>query len=859
MASVTDEYLSNAGPSRHFDQSPPALPPKSTSPSNSFRNGLSSQADNDGHMHGAWPNGGGEIPRPSSGADNHDSASRRNPLVDLIDSEKTYVEQLGLVIRRVAAAWSRKDFPPPKLDTMFRAVEAVYRANRAFGNKLKEIGPNPSSPKALGDLLMRWIDDLEPSYSKYCSTFMSGFDSYEAVTRNVLLPNILTDISTISTPTPPLSTWSLDALFILPYARLRYYRKLYARLLRSTKEGRSDHKLLVTANQRLEALVSEVESRLDVDVAESDGAESADNEHQSLGQAPSGRARATDTPSDVSPFSRDDGRNSGESAATSYKESPTKRPPPAVQIPKMSVVPRPTISTPSSGSPLTDLELRIDPERTIDLFTMKLKKCKLQMNPPNLPFTRFLRSSHDVSVYFTPRCTGQQVVHQRAHVFILSDLFLMAEWMDALDKAAKAQEVAQEQPERVGQGGPMPEMWLSYPPLAGKHLSVAEGHQPNILTVTIMKKETFVIHAESEVARDKILHDLYECIDFAASTAARRGLPSPVDARSPSSFSDHRSADGHMPPFRQPSPFSADSSPSVSPRPSDVPHIPPPTMQGNALVSQMHQLSLEPGEIAPGRGPSPLGDVASPPPRGASLSGRTRVPSMPDNNSYGFQPGQVVPGATIPRSASGRSVQSAPRPLEIDPAPPLPIMRGPGSHYSDGSGASWQGHAPPSRSKSAEPLRPLNAPPPSARYGSFASPLQDDDDDSPPMSPVEEEAATLTGPAIISAQMKCKVFLKQSHQQWKALGSGRLKLYAQAHGNVKQLVVESDSSSKAMLISTIVLTDGVERVAKTGVAVEISDKGKRTGIIYMIQLRNENSAAGLFESLLAGSDRSTNR
>jgi hypothetical protein len=106
--------------------------------------------------------------------------------------------------------------------------------------------------------------------------------------------------------------------------------------------------------------------------------------------------------------------------------------------------------------------------------------------------------------------------------------------------------------------------------------------------------------------------------------------------------------------------------------------------------------------------------------------------------------------------------------------------------------------------------------------------------------------------------MKCKIFLQQGHQQWKSLGSGKLKLYAQRTGNIKQLVVESESS-KSMIISTIVLTDGVERVAKTGVAVEISDKGQRTGIIYMIQLRNEKSAAGLFESLLAGSDRAVGR
>lgn len=156
--------------------------------------------------------------------------------------------------------------------------------------------------------------------------------------------------------------------------------------------------------------------------------------------------------------------------------------------------------------------------------------------------------------------------------------------------------------------------------------------------------------------------------------------------------------------------------------------------------------------------------------------------------------------------------------------------------------------------------------PPSARFNdeSFpgsarASPVQDEVDDSPPASPVEEEVATLSGPAVISAQMKCKVFLQQQHQQWKSLGAARLKLYVSSSPDgkapVKQLVVEADSSSKTMLISTIVLTDGVERVARTGVAIEVSDRGKRTGIIYMIQLRNEKSAVGLFESLLAGSDR----
>jgi len=128
---------------------------------------------------------------------------------------------------------------------------------------------------------------------------------------------------------------------------------------------------------------------------------------------------------------------------------------------------------------------------------------------------------------------------------------------------------------------------------------------------------------------------------------------------------------------------------------------------------------------------------------------------------------------------------------------------------------------------------------------------------SPPNSPIQEPQNL--GPVIstISAQMKCKVFLQQHHAQWKSLGSAKLKLYRQEPTNVKQLVVEADNKDKSVLISTIVLTDGVERVGKTGVAIELSDKGARTGIVYMIQLRNENSAGGLFDSLLAGSDRAT--
>lgn len=169
---------------------------------------------------------------------------------------------------------------------------------------------------------------------------------------------------------------------------------------------------------------------------------------------------------------------------------------------------------------------------------------------------------------------------------------------------------------------------------------------------------------------------------------------------------------------------------------------------------------------------------------------------------------------------------------------------------SDSSGSlnSMGLHAP-----QAKPLLP------SAQFSVRSISTNSFVDPSPPSSPVEE-TPQFTGPttSAITANMKCKVFLQEHHAKWKSLGAGKLKLYHESPTNIKQLVVEADNSKKSAIISTIVLVDGVERVGKTGVAIELSNQGQRTGIVYMIQLRSETAAAGLFQSLLAGSTRSEN-
>lgn len=76
------------------------------------------------------------------------------------------------------------------------------------------------------------------------------------------------------------------------------------------------------------------------------------------------------------------------------------------------------------------------------------------MAPPNLTFTRRVRFSTDVVIDFVPNSTGIPVQHRNAHIFLLTDLFLVCERMSDEDR-------------RNNEGA---DMWLCYPPLSAKHI-----------------------------------------------------------------------------------------------------------------------------------------------------------------------------------------------------------------------------------------------------------------------------------------------------------------------------------------------------------------------------------------------------
>ncbi|KAG6888678.1 hypothetical protein C0995_006668 [Termitomyces sp. Mi166 len=956
---------------------------------------------------------------PSSPPTPSSPARKPNPLTDLIDSEKAYVDQLTGIIRKVAAAWSRSNLPPPELDTMFRSVEGVYKASRAFHAKLKEIGTSPSNPKALGDLLMRWIDDLQGPYSNYCSKYRCGFDVWEPIRSNAKLTSILI---TFSASNPPPSsviasnannspTWTLDALFLLPKARLKYYKKLYGRLLKSTAPGKSDHKLLIGALETLDLLLTTLESRSSIRVEEYDT--TSPTPPRPNGEPTEEVVIDLRTQSVIEQQDKQnyDGRLSADTNAESESSSARNSSVSGGERISRETTRSTSVSHASSGTismPISDLERRLSTQRTLDIFTMKPKIVRLQMAPPSLTFTREFRLSMDVVIRFTSQATGVEVVHSLGHIYLLSDLFLVAEKMTPQERSLHGQDGA--------------DMWLSYPPLAGKVLRVFEIPEQRAsfqlplslgfrlkngtaksLRVVIMRKETLYLETDSMELRNFLLTQLQECIEFSKSLPpASKVPPPPVPSlngllrgpTNPASFSRPSSSNpgnsrspsplnrpsqlGPMaapPPNSNPPPYSddggvADSMAGLSlsldgqnrqdaqREPSITNSLPASTFPRNAPVGQPilngngpipvqtpsqtasfnYQSSSRPGSgppppgpgsifpgprpghvlggpspvlfgppggpspgpIFPGSGPAPsfggpgpgrgLGPNFGPAPgRGPNPSGPFQTPS---SSSYGPPPSQSGPNQPFPPNRAGPNglppgalppnAYPPPRPPSepsLSNGSPLEIRKSPSgrslasqySHYEQNPGPApppvpaFPGGHPPSLSNFPRnsSYSSLPAPQPrlllpslqsASRSVSMVEPSFDEP--SPPNSPVQETPQQM-GPitSTISAQMKCKVFLQQQHAQWKSLGSAKLKLYRQDPTNIKQLVVEADNKGKSIIISTIVLTDGVERVGKTGVAIELSDKGQRTGIIYMIQLRNENSAGGLFDSLLQGSDR----
>ena len=80
---------------------------------------------------------------------------------------------------------------------------------------------------------------------------------------NPRLAGVLEQFSATNPPPSDSGLWTLDGLFFLPRMRLKYYQKLYNRLLKNT-----DNRLLIDAVDTLNMLIAILDSRQTIQVGE---------------------------------------------------------------------------------------------------------------------------------------------------------------------------------------------------------------------------------------------------------------------------------------------------------------------------------------------------------------------------------------------------------------------------------------------------------------------------------------------------------------------------------------------------------------------------------------------------------------
>ncbi|CAG8671989.1 20158_t:CDS:10, partial [Cetraspora pellucida] len=455
---------------------------------------------------------------------------RANPLIDLIETEKTYINDLRCLLKRVTSCWSSKDLPPPELDILFLAIEEIYKRNKQFYSKLAKLGASPQSAEELGDTLVGWVDEMEEPYTNYCRKYRQGFDDRKDIEENLVLQQTLNDISAENN-----QPVSLDYFFDIPMKRIHYYKKLYMRLFKSTEPGRSDHIILASANERLDLLIN-----LEKQVKESNLKDPIITSQKLYHTVPSHlvEERAI-TPNKDQVFPSN---NSLEQEPESYsplreriQQDHIHSPMPQrlhspispiqdyeypqvqkqVNEPIYAEVMESTISDYFSNDDqpdwnILDLQNFIDTSKTFDILTKQPRKINLNLQPSSLPFKREL-ILYDDFIIEVPEYDSDERFHVRAHLFLLTDLLLVCQKIDIKDQ----------------HNIPNFKYWLMYQPLSGKHLSIRDisYEEGDMLELTIMRDETMIIFPQSDNKKDIWFNEISKAIKFASAGAINSILP----------------------------------------------------------------------------------------------------------------------------------------------------------------------------------------------------------------------------------------------------------------------------------------------------------------------------------------------
>ncbi|KAL9555772.1 hypothetical protein MBANPS3_002211 [Mucor bainieri] len=185
----------------------------------------------------------------------HDSARKGsgggNPLTELIETEQAYMETLKMIDSQIAPIWMKQmTSAAPDFSELLKDIHDILKVNKRFCMKLTRIAANPQTISELGDALMQWVNDLEVPYANYSRSFIPNLNQRSDILRNPSIQQLLQHLSASVA-----YEINLESLFNAPIQQLKYYKGLYSRLLEGTDAGRADHKLLTSANKRIDMIM----------------------------------------------------------------------------------------------------------------------------------------------------------------------------------------------------------------------------------------------------------------------------------------------------------------------------------------------------------------------------------------------------------------------------------------------------------------------------------------------------------------------------------------------------------------------------------------------------------------------------
>ncbi|CAI2179266.1 18008_t:CDS:10 [Funneliformis geosporum] len=254
---------------------------------------------------------------------------------------------------------------------------------------------------------------------------------------------------------------SLDFFFEIPLKRIHYYKKLYMRTIKGFEPGWSDYDKFVVAIKRMDDLVELVKK-----------AKETNRPRNNISMP----VPQTVLHTIISPVNLLGG--------------PT--------IPEIKTSPNIPVNW-----TLPLLESQLDTSQVTDFFTKQLKSLKVVLTPPHLPFKReivhhddFIVIRHDGDGYNNHRA------HVNSHLFLLTDLLLICQQLTPEEKALN----------------PSKELWLLYPPLSGRHLTINDLYDNK----EFLQKEHLVLRAENQNKKDIWLKAFTQMIEFATKAASTR-------------------------------------------------------------------------------------------------------------------------------------------------------------------------------------------------------------------------------------------------------------------------------------------------------------------------------------------------